>query len=181
MLSKLLLPRAFPLTVADMSTIGFFYLCHPDEHTLSSEQGCSVPFLLCDVVFYQGSRHLQPNADYNLLHSTTFTLLTYSDQKNAVSSETFGHGHTHHAFIGPVKALAPCAKHLRCLHAPPDMPLHTVYTPGWVVRNVSSSDITKSLCHSAASLFHLTGIHPHEILACSLCPGSAMALSLHPC
>jgi len=35
-------------------------------------------------------------------------------------------------------------------HAPPDTPLHTVCTPDWV-KNVSSTDITKVLCHSAAS------------------------------
>jgi len=55
------------------------------------------------------------------------------------------------------------------------MPLHTVYTPDQV-RNISSSDITKSLRRSASSLFHLTGIHPHEISSCSIRPGGAMAL-----
>jgi len=112
---------------------------------------------------------------YDLLHSATFALLTYSDQKNTVRGETIGHGRTRHAFIGPVKALACRVEHLLRHHAPPDMPLHTVYTPDRV-KNVSSSDITKSLRRSAASLFHLTGIHPHEISARSLRPGGAMAL-----
>jgi len=84
----------FPLAIVNMSTIGFFYLCCPGEHMLSGEPGHSVPFCLCDVVFFQGSRHLQPNAAYALLHFATFTLLTYSDQNNAVRGETIGHGRT---------------------------------------------------------------------------------------
>jgi len=110
----------FPLAIADMSTNGFFYLCHPGEHTLSHEEVHSVPFCLCDVVFYQGSHHLPPDAaDYNLLHSATFTLPTYSNQKKAVHGETIGNGWTCHAFIGPVKSLARhVERHLRCHHAP---------------------------------------------------------------
>ena len=110
-----------------MTTIGFFYLCCPGEHTLGSDESRSVPFCLCNVVFYQGSRCLPPSAAFSLLHLATFALLTYSDQKNAVHSETIGHGCTQDSYVGPVKALARRVTHLRQHNCPPDTPLHTVF------------------------------------------------------
>lgn len=58
----------FKHAVANMATIGFFYLCCPSEHTLCSAESRSVPFCLCDIAFYHGSCWLLPTADYALLH-----------------------------------------------------------------------------------------------------------------
>jgi len=166
---------AFDLAIADMSTVGWYYLCRPGEHTSSSEDARSVPFRLCDVVFYQGSRRLPSTAAFVELHTASFCLLTYSEQKNAVKGETIGHGRTRDPYLGPVKALARRVEHLRRHNCPPETPLHTVLV-GSRVRHVRSSDITAALRRSAAVLLPLTGIHPQEISARGLRSGGAMGL-----
>ena len=97
----------FAITVADMSTIGFYYLCHPGEHALSAEGSHSAPFCLCDVTFRHGARALDTLlVPFAQLHASTFALLTYTNQKNAVRGETIGHGCMQDPYLGPVKALA---------------------------------------------------------------------------
>jgi len=165
----------FAMAVADMLAIGFFFLCRPGEHTLSDEDSKSVPFRLCDVVFYQGSRRLLDDTPFDQLHSATFVNLTYSDQKGGVRGETIGHGRTRHAIIGPVKCLARRVQHLRMHHAPSLTPLHTVYTNSGVL-HVRSIDLTRTIRQSAQALFPITGIDPRELSSRSTRPGGAMAL-----
>ena len=166
----------FSIAVADMATVGFYYLNRPGEHTYSREQGLSSPFRLCDVVFYRGARRLTPTAPYPDIHAATFALLTYTDQKNAVRGETIGHGRTRHAFIGPVKSLARRVEHLRRHQAPPDTPLYTVFLHNNRILRISSADLTAALRRSATVLEATTGIPPKEITAKGLRPGGAMAL-----
>lgn len=165
----------YSIAVADMTSIGFFYLNRPGEHTYSAEEGLSSPFTLKDVVFYQGAYRLPPTALYSQLHAATFALLTYTNQKNAVSGETIGHGRTRHVFFGPVKSLARRVEHLRRHNAPPTTPLYTVYVNHQTVR-VTSAAITSALRCAATRLYTTTGIPPSEVSARGLRPGGAMAL-----
>jgi len=163
------------MAVADMMAIGFFFLCQLGEHTLSDEDSKSVPFCLCDVIFYQGSRRLLDNAPFDQLHSAMFVNLTYSNQKGGVHGKTIGHGRTRHTVIGPVKCLTRRIQHLRMHNAPPLMPLHTVYTTSGIL-HVRSIDLTCTIQQSAKALFPITGIDPRELSSHSTRPGGAKAL-----
>ena len=163
----------FDVAVTNMLTIGFYYLCHPGEHALSTEGSHSYTF---HVTFHQGAHALQTQtAPFMELHSSTFALLTYTDQKNAVCGETIGHGRTRDPYLGPVKALARHIEHLHLHHAPPETPLHAVYTNSHIC-HIRSRDITAALRSAAALVFHETGIHPSDIYSHGLQSGGAMAL-----
>ena len=166
----------FDIAVADMITIGFYYLCRPGEYALSSEENRSTPFRLRDVLFSAGARHLSTfAASFAELDSASFVKLVFSDQKNAVRGESIGHGPTNHSYVGPIQALSRRVQHLRMHNAPPDTPLHAVFVNGsWT--HVRSSHITDALRLAAIALFDQTGISPDEISARSLRAGGAMAL-----
>ena len=62
----------FAIAVADMSTIGFCYLCHPGEHALSADGFCSAPFRLCDVTFQHCAQALDTlMVPFAQLHAST--------------------------------------------------------------------------------------------------------------
>ena len=166
----------FDLAVADMVTIGFYYLCRPGEHSLSSDATRSTPFRLCDVFFSTGARQLHTfAASFAELDSASFVKLVFSDQKNAVRGESIGHGQTSHSYVGPIQACSRRVQHLRTHNAPPDTPLHAVFVNNsWTY--VRSSDITAALRLAAIALYDQTGISPGEISARSLRAGGAMAL-----
>ena len=59
--------------IADMIMIGFLFLCHPGEHTVTFE---NEPFKLSNVQFYQDIKAV-PTQSSKLLHMAAFLTLTY--------------------------------------------------------------------------------------------------------
>lgn len=159
-----------------MTQIGFWYLCRPGEHVATTAENRSDPFRLQDVVFNQGARRLETlTAPLAQLRTATFAMLTYTTQKNGIPGETIGHGSVPDPYFGPIPALYRRIAHLRQHNAPPDTPLHAVFSNGrW--RNVTSKDITSALRLAAIAQFHICGVSPDDISARSLRAGGAMAL-----
>ena len=101
--------------------------------------------------------------------------MTYTTQKNGVPGESIGHGRSPDPYVGPIQALARRVEHLRQHNAPPDTPLHAVFSNGtW--KHVTSRDITAALRLAAIANHHICGIDPNEISARGLRAGGAMAL-----
>ena len=73
--------------IADMITIGFFFLCRPGEHTVTFDKE---PFKLSNVQFYQDDKPV-PIQSSKLLHTTDFLTLTLDTQKNSVKGKWIGH------------------------------------------------------------------------------------------
>jgi hypothetical protein len=160
-----------------MSTIGFFWLCRPGEHTHpSSTNALSSPFRMCDVTFYVGHHEYPgPTIPLHLLSAITFTKLTFSNQKNATTNERVGHGPSGDALVCPCASIARRVRHLRQHNAPTDSPLYSCYiTNRW--RSVLPTHITTALRFSASALFDTLGIDPKSLSAASLRAGGAMAL-----
>jgi hypothetical protein len=171
------LDDTFSLAVADISYIGFFYICRPGETTEpSAADSRSSAFRLCDTEFTHGQRLLRTLRDaLDVLALASAGALIFTDQKNAVRGEKHILGRSGHPFACPVLALLRRVKHLRAHNAPPETPLYTVYTSSRV-RHVRPADITASLRASAVALFDVLGIEPGDISASSLRAGGAMAL-----
>jgi hypothetical protein len=171
-------PKA--LAIADMSMVGFFFLCRPGEHVLPTSTpdptARSSPFRLRNVLLFCGSRRLDPTCAPILdLEAADHAQLTYEDQKNAVRAEAVGHGRSHHPVACPVRALIRRVVHLRTHHADPDTPLHTFYDFGRS-HHVTAADLTTALRAAATALFPLLGIPPAELSARSLRSGGATAM-----
>ena len=122
--------------IADLATIGFYYLCRPGESATDPEVH-STPFRLRDVCFSGTSEAPLPDQHH-------FAHLTFEDQKNAVCGETIGHVLSMDPFACPVRALLRRCHHLRAHDADADTPLDTVYTSQGP-RRITSTDITRAL------------------------------------
>jgi len=163
--------------IADMSTVGFFYLCRPGEHVeCQSRDSLSDPFRLSDVEFgVQTQRIRAHHASMETLGAAGSATLVFSHQKNGVRGEGILHGRSRHSTVCPVLALLRRVEHLKQNHATPDTPIYTYYTNG-LPNTITSSDITWALRRAAAACFPITGIDPSTISARSLRPGGATAL-----
>ena len=68
------------LAITNMICIGFFFLCQPGEHSLSTD---NTPFCLQDVTLYQGSDMLTYKSTGMVeLDNATSVALTFTAQKN---------------------------------------------------------------------------------------------------
>ncbi len=165
------------LAIADVATIGFFFLLRPGEHTLPSAQSDSTPFRLQDVNFRLGALFLNAaTGDLDRIKLATFSTLTFTTQKNGVSGETIGHARSDHSFTCPVLALIRRVCHLRLHNAPPTTPLCTVYRSPCDITHVTPALLTAQLRCSATALYSLLGFAPADVSACALRAGGAMAL-----
>lgn len=166
------------LACMDLAVMAFFFLCRPAEYTYSSEtDNRSQSFRLQDVSFtLDNTIHPATTVPLNEENIQRFTVvsLTFSDQKNAVRGEQIHQRATSHPFLCPVKALGRRVRHLRQHNAPPETPLHTVYTPQLTV--VTSKYITNALRWAAQRVEPDTGIEYELISTRSLRPGGATAL-----
>ena len=79
--------------VADLLSLGFFFLLRPGEYMGTPTHATDDLFRLQNVRLWIGTRPLEhmscPIPD---LHAATFVALTFTRQKNGVRNETIGHG-----------------------------------------------------------------------------------------
>jgi hypothetical protein len=163
--------------IADVATIGFFFLLRPGEHTLPSAQSDSKPFRLIDVNFLLGALSLNAaTGDLERIKLAAFSTLTFTTQKNAVSGEIIGHARSGHNLTCPVLALIRRVCHLRLHNAAPTTQLCTVYRSLNDIAHVTPALLTAQLRCSAGALYPVLGFAPADISACALRAGGAMAL-----
>ena len=158
--------------IADMITIGFFFLCHPGEHTVTFD---NEPFKLSKVQFYQDNKQV-PTQSSKLLFAADFLTLTFDTQKNSVKGKHIGHGHSTSATLCPILAVAHRVDHLILLKAKPDQPLcsycHTASKIYWYL---ASQDIMQ-LLHASALHHPCFCVNPASVESHSLHTSDAMAL-----
>jgi hypothetical protein len=148
--------------IADLATIGIFFLLRPGEHTASSQQGNTKPFRLCDVTFRIGA-------------VTASVTLTFTKQKNGRENKIVGHARSSHVAACPVLALICHTLHLRHNQATHDTPLCMVYLHGRPI--ALTSHYLTTLLRQAALVLHPTlGFNPADISARSQQAGGAMSL-----
>ena len=167
----------FAQAVADLATLGFFFLLRPGEHTASAPYSDTTPFLLSDVTFRSGGLLLP--ADHGSLDticSATFVTLRFRRQKNGTTNEIIGHARSGHHSVCPVLALIRRTQHLRHFRASHDTPLCTFYTAPHASITITSLHLTTALRSVATTLFPITGFPPEEVSARALRSGGAMAL-----
>ncbi len=170
----------YPLgpALADMLTLGFFYLLRPGEYADTSSPESS-PFRLQDIHLMVGCRHLAHlTCPEQELYSANFACLEFTkqftQQKNGVRGELVGLGKSGNAAFCRVTALINRILHLRRHHAGPTTPIHTYRTNRW--ESVTSATLTSALRQSTAVLGHALGISPGDISIRSLRSSGAMAL-----
>jgi hypothetical protein len=100
--------------IADLATIGIFFLLRPGEHTASSQQGNTKPFRLCDVTFRIGAVTASASSGaLDLIPFATFVTLTFTKQKKWRENKIVGHSRSGHVAACPVLALVCRTLHLR--------------------------------------------------------------------
>lgn len=158
--------------IADMITIGFFFLCRPGEHTVTFD---NEPFKLSNVQFYQDDKPV-PIQSSELLPAADFLTLTFDTQKNGVKGERIGHGRSTSATLCPILAVAHRVAHLNLHGAKLDQPLCSYYhTKSKTYRYLTSHDITQVL--RASALHHPRFcVNPASVECRSLRTSGAMAL-----
>ncbi len=161
--------------IADMITLGFFFLLCPGEYAFTSNPESS-PFRLCDIHLMVHSRHLNhlqcSDADLN---SATFVGLEFTHQKNGVSGEIIGLGCSGDPSFCPVQATINRIKHLRQAQAPTDTPLYQYHLNGqWC--SMPTSTLTTTLRHTIDILGPQFSITSSDISVRSLRSSGAMAL-----
>ena len=164
------------LAIADLTTLGFFFLLRPGEHTHPSTGSANQPFRLLDVTLKYGNQTLPAaTADPAQIQLATFAMLTFTSQKNGVAGEVVGHARSGHSHTCPVAAIVRRVLHLRAHNAPAHTTLCTVYVTARTTKFVTSELLTATLRSAAATRPEL-GIAPQDISARALRAGGAMAL-----
>lgn len=161
--------------IADMTCIGFFFLCRSGEHT---KNPTNTPFTAADVRIYIGNRLLlwRVAATADLLAATSARLI-FTTQKSCVKGETVGHGLSGNALTCPVLALVRRLLYIRNHNMSDDTPLCTYRDVHNKTRYVTSNNVTVALRAALALVDPATvDIQPHEIEARSLRAGGASAL-----
>ena len=152
-----------------MITIGFFFLCRPGEHTITSD---NEPFKMSNVQFYADDDPL-PQLSPRL---PDFLTLTFDTQENGVKGEKIGHGRSTDPSFCPIQAVTQRCHHLHLHGAPHTQPLCSFYNPpSKQFEYIASSHITTVL-RTAASHYPRFCITPASIECRSLRSSGAMAL-----
>jgi len=161
---------------ADMTCLGFFFLCRPGEHTLTTD---NTPFTLRDVTLYRDKDEYTyqrcPPEEYD---NATSVALTFTTQKNGVKNEIIRNGSTGDPLVCPVRTAARLLAYHHRHHSPPDTPLCAFYDHD-LLCHVRAKHITQAL-RSELTLLLASGMRlnilPHEIDARSLRSGGATAM-----
>ena len=166
---------AFARARANMTIAGFFYMLRPGEYTQCRSN--DHPFRLQDVTFEtpQGPVNAA-TAPIAQLRRATSVLLYFTTQKNGTKGQPIVHGDTTHPSLSPLKAILRQVLMLRQHRAPPGTPLYTHYQPSGVPLAIASTDITRQLRPSAATIGGPLGIRPKDISARALRNGGCVAL-----
>jgi hypothetical protein len=131
-------PRSTAL--ADMLTLGFFFLLRPGEyaHTTNPE---SVPFHLIDVhLRHNNTRIPHLTCPLPQLTMATFVCLEFTTQKNGVHGELIGMGQSGNPAFCPVQACISRIAHLRLHNASPTTPIYSYFCQHWF--GVSTTTLT---------------------------------------
>jgi hypothetical protein len=165
-------PRAH--TIADMLTLGFYFLLRPGEYAQTANPE-STPFCLRDVHLHIGTTRLHHlTCPLQSLDSATFVCLEFTDQKNGVRGELIGLGRSGTPAFCPVQACANRVRHLRQYNAAPTTPLYAYFSSTW--QAITTTILTTELRRSVPALGHTVGIVPSDISVRSLRSSGAMAL-----
>jgi hypothetical protein len=153
-------------TIAQMKTLGFFFLLRPGEYAHTSNPDAS-PFRLCDVHIMANNVRLNPlTCNKQQLESASHVALEFTTQKNGVRGELIGLGRSGHPFFCPVLATINRLKHLRLHHAHPTTPLYQYFNTA--PRNLTTNELTQQLCFTCNILGHTVGINSADISIRSL-------------
>jgi len=165
-------PRATAL--ADMLTLGFYFLLRPGEYALTSNPE-STPFRLQDVHLHIGNTRIPHlTCPLHQLRAATFVCLEFTTQKNGVRGELIGLGRSGNPVFCPVQACINRVEHLRPYSALPASPLYTFFHNGW--QGITTSVLTAELRHTVQFMGHTVGLTPDDISVRSLRSSGAMAL-----
>ena len=165
------------LAIADMICIGFFFLCRPGEHSLSTD---NTPFCLQDVTLYRGADMLTYESTGMVeLDNATSVALTFTAQKNGVKGKVIQNGMIGDPYTCPVQAIVRCLQYQKQYNSPPDA-TPCCYYGNKKAKFVWAKDITLALRAGivmAKSQHNVTlNIDPQEIDSRSLRSGGATAL-----
>jgi hypothetical protein len=161
--------------IADMITLGFYFLLRPGEYALSSNPDAT-PFRLQDTHLMLQNRRLNPwRATQPELDQITFVGLEFTNQKNGVRGEIVGLGRSGDPTFCPVATILRRVHHLISHGAPPTQPLYSFWDRGqWY--GVTSTSITLTLRATVAAFGQHFGLLQQYISARSLRSSGAMAL-----
>ena len=109
--------------IANMITIGFFFLWHSREHTVTID---NKPFKLSNVQFYQDNKPVLTQTS-KLLYTANLFLPYLWHTENSVNGECIGHGHFTSATLCPIQEVAHWVAHLNFHKAKPHQPLYSYY------------------------------------------------------
>jgi hypothetical protein len=161
-------------TIADMLTLGFYFLLQPGEYAQTTNPE-STPFRLMDIHLKCGNTPL-PHLTCTLAHidAATFVCLEFTNQKNGVRGELIGLSRSGNPAFCPVQACINRIKHLRTFHAPPHLPLYAFFSTSW--QGITTTRLTTELRNVVTITGHSVGLLPSDISIRSLRASGAMAL-----
>jgi len=161
-------------SMADMLTLGFYFLLRPGEYAQTANPE-STPSRLQDIHLHAGTsciNHL--TSPVHTLDAANFVCLEFTNQKNGVRGELIGLGRSGNPAFCPVQACVNRIKHLRQFNAPPTTPLFAFFSSEW--KAISSSDLTTELRRVLSVLGQQVGLSPDDVSIRSLRASGAMAL-----
>jgi integrase len=160
--------------IRDLVILAYYFLMRPGEYCTSTGEDASHPFHLDELELWRGAIRfpLTTATDHDLL-TATFSMLVFSDQKNANRGEKVGHAMSGDNIFCPVRALARRVIHLRRNMAPAHTPIHCYYGQfrGRQLR-IPATSINLLLKQAAT----LEGHDPAEVTIKALRATGAMAL-----
>jgi hypothetical protein len=163
------------IAIADMITLGFYFLLRPGEYAQTSNPD-STPFRLADVHLLRHSIRLDHiSCDLDTLYTTTYVGFEFTNKKNGVRGEIIGLGRSQHPAFCPVLATISRVMHLRTHHAALSTPLYMVHSNSqWTP--ITTTTLTSALRQAVMVLGPTFGITHSDISVRSLRSSGAMAL-----
>jgi hypothetical protein len=147
--------------IADMLTLGFFYLPRPGEYA-NTDNPELAPLRLQDIHLMVGCCRLYHyTCPVHELHAATFACLEFTTQKNGVRGEVIGLGRSGNSAFCPVTSIVNHVIHLRQHRASLDTPIYSYFNNRWCA--VTSTILTTFLRTSTTVLGPSLGLSPSEI------------------
>jgi len=163
----------FHHALADMITLGFFFLLRPGEYADTTNPESS-PFRVCDVHLFRNGTRMTPQ---HLLagHLPTFVALEFTTQKNGVKGELIGLGPSGDPTFCPVHAVRNRLLALIQNQAPITTPIYTYHAHRQAF-HVTSVNLTSALRVAVQVVGLPLGLTPADVSIRSLRSSGAMAL-----
>ena len=167
--------------VADLVTIGFYFLLHVGEytHTNEKQRRRTKQFRAKDVTFWDSTGAVIPNtAPLATLAQAAEATLSISNQKNGTRGSLIHH-EANHELSCPVAALARRVHHIMARGVADDM-LGTYFNPHGYKMHIVAGDINKAIKLAVTSLgLEKKGFPPSAVSSHSLRAGGAKAMHLN--